>query len=169
MFNQTRQSTIVDSTASTLSSLENDSNSLEPIEHLRDSIISTESDLVDIGSNNSPTSSLKSSALTSKLGDLAPVWLHDSRVTMCYSCTTAFNFLNRRHHCRACGYIFCADCSSHQFPLKYQNYKSDRVCDSCYEILSKRKTSLSLSQGLSSIDNTERRKSMVVSEQVWNI
>lgn len=149
-----------------LTSTENDS-TLEPLEHLRDSIISTESDLVDISSNNSPTNSVKSSsALTSKLGDLAPVWLHDSRVTMCYSCTTTFNFLNRRHHCRACGYIFCADCSSHQFPLKYQNYKSDRVCDSCYEILSKRKTSFSLSQGSPKIDNTERRKSMVASEHV---
>lgn len=70
-----------------------------------------------------------------RLGDLAPVWLHDNYVTMCHLCTEPFTILNRRHHCRACGQIFCANCSSHQFPLKYLEYKPDRVCDFCYEEL----------------------------------
>ncbi|KAH9522487.1 FYVE, RhoGEF and PH domain-containing protein 6 [Dermatophagoides farinae] len=74
-----------------------------------------------------------SSAL--RLGDLAPVWLHDNHVTMCHQCTAPFTLLNRRHHCRACGHIFCANCSSHQFPLKYLDYKPDRVCDYCHDEL----------------------------------
>ncbi|OTF73841.1 hypothetical protein BLA29_011987, partial [Euroglyphus maynei] len=72
---------------------------------------------------------------TTRFGDLAPVWLHDNYVTMCHLCTEPFTILNRRHHCRACGQIFCANCSSHQFPLKYLEYKNGRVCDYCYEKL----------------------------------
>mgnify|MGYP001801723678 FL=1 len=40
-----------------------------------------------------------------KLGEVAPVWIPDDRVTMCMMCSTAFTMLNRRHHCRACGKV----------------------------------------------------------------
>ena len=40
-----------------------------------------------------------------KLGDAAPVWVPDTRVTMCGSCSAEFSLVLRRHHCRACGKV----------------------------------------------------------------
>jgi FYVE, RhoGEF and PH domain containing 5/6 len=37
------------------------------------------------------------------IGDSAPVWVPDQRVTMCQMCSLEFGLVNRRHHCRACG------------------------------------------------------------------
>ena len=36
----------------------------------------------------------------------------------------------RKHHCRNCGYIFCAECSDNKMPLP-SSAKPVRVCDSC--------------------------------------
>lgn len=65
----------------------------------------------------------------------APVWIQDSRVTMCQLCTAEFTVTFRRHHCRACGKVVCGNCSSGSAPLQYLDYKATRVCDSCYEYL----------------------------------
>lgn len=36
-------------------------------------------------------------------------------------------------YCRACGQIFCNDCSSHRIVLTRLGYKNqERVCDRCY-------------------------------------
>lgn len=40
--------------------------------------------------------------------DKAPDWKDG---TVCYGCRSAFSMLNRRHHCRSCGQIFCQKCS----------------------------------------------------------
>ncbi|KAK6747247.1 hypothetical protein RB195_000454 [Necator americanus] len=45
---------------------------------------------------------------------VAPDW-HDG--TECYRCRSEFSLFNRKHHCRACGQIFCDRC----------------ICDACYE------------------------------------
>ena len=67
-----------------------------------------------------------------KLGESAPIWVPDERVTMCQKCYKDFTLLIRRHHCRACGQVVCANCSSGKAPLKYRSYDASRVCDSCY-------------------------------------
>lgn len=41
----------------------------------------------------------------STLGNQAPVWIPDARVTMCQICTSEFTMTWRRHHCRACGKV----------------------------------------------------------------
>ena len=74
-----------------------------------------------------------------KLGDSAPVWIPDQRVTMCQSCSTEFSLVNRRHHCRACGKVICAPCSASKAPLRYRQFESSRVCDACYEGVEKSK------------------------------
>lgn len=74
---------------------------------------------------------------TTKLGEKAPVWIPDARVTMCMSCTKTFTAINRRHHCRACGNVVCGSCSENTAPLAYLNYTQARVCDKCYDVLLK--------------------------------
>ena len=37
-------------------------------------------------------------------------WVPDSAAKTCFKCGTTFTFVNRRHHCRACGRIFCGHC-----------------------------------------------------------
>lgn len=58
-------------------------------------------------------------------------WADDSEVSECKSCACAFNLRNRKHHCRNCGQIFCADCSAKTANMP--NYKKpQRVCDTCF-------------------------------------
>jgi lipid-binding SYLF domain-containing protein len=47
---------------------------------------------------------------------LSSPWQYDDSVRQCTGCRVEFNPLNRRHHCRLCGRIFCHDCS-HQRAL----------------------------------------------------
>lgn len=70
----------------------------------------------------------------SERGKKAPVWVRDESVTMCMSCDTLFKLTRRRHHCRACGGIFCNSCSSFKAHLEY-NGKIERTCGDCYKIL----------------------------------
>ncbi|XP_021376894.1 FYVE, RhoGEF and PH domain-containing protein 5-like isoform X1 [Mizuhopecten yessoensis] len=70
-----------------------------------------------------------------KKGDEAPVWIPDTRVTMCMICTSEFSVIHRRHHCRACGKVLCSYCSMNKVPLKYLNGKEGRVCNECYDEL----------------------------------
>ncbi|RMX65325.1 hypothetical protein DD238_004777 [Peronospora effusa] len=39
-------------------------------------------------------------------------WVQDDAVFACFKCHMAFSLLVRKHHCRACGRIFCSVCSS---------------------------------------------------------
>ena len=74
------------------------------------------------------------------LGESAPVWVPDERVTMCQMCHVDFSILVRRHHCRACGKVVCSACSSSRAPLKYRDYEPSRVCDTCFDELQSSKT-----------------------------
>jgi growth factor-regulated tyrosine kinase substrate len=66
--------------------------------------------------------------------DEAPQWIHDSESKNCYRCRTEFSTLRRRHHCRACGQIFCHACSSKTSPIpKFGIEKEVRVCDVCFD------------------------------------
>ena len=39
------------------------------------------------------------------------IWMPDKRFDRCFKCNVQFSFLIRKHHCRACGRIFCSECS----------------------------------------------------------
>ena len=61
------------------------------------------------------------------------LWIADDEATMCMmaDCTKRFNVVNRRHHCRKCGYIICKGCSGFAL-LPLDGYDLSRVCSHCY-------------------------------------
>ncbi|XP_027146336.1 zinc finger FYVE domain-containing protein 9 isoform X2 [Larimichthys crocea] len=72
------------------------------------------------------------------LGEVAPVWVPDAQAQVCMKCGVKFTFTKRRHHCRACGKVFCALCSNLKFRLTHLDGKEGRVCISCHSTLIKR-------------------------------
>ncbi len=59
-------------------------------------------------------------------------WAEDKAVKYCSACGFQFNVLIRRHHCRACGKLFCKHCCSDRWPLPKFDYNSAvRVCVEC--------------------------------------
>ncbi|XP_018120385.1 zinc finger FYVE domain-containing protein 16 isoform X2 [Xenopus laevis] len=71
----------------------------------------------------------------SVLGQRQPTWIPDSEAPMCMNCSVKFTFTKRRHHCRACGKVFCAVCCSQKWKLPYMD-KEARVCVVCYGLVS---------------------------------
>ncbi|XP_036412057.1 zinc finger FYVE domain-containing protein 9 isoform X1 [Colossoma macropomum] len=69
------------------------------------------------------------------LGEVAPVWVPDSQAPICMKCEVKFTFTKRRHHCRACGKVFCAACCSLKCRLMYMDRKEARVCVTCHHTL----------------------------------
>jgi len=68
----------------------------------------------------------------------SPGWQDDAEVSKCPSCAVSFNLMQRRKHCRRCGKIRCAACTSKTFTLKSpedQQAMQQRVCDSCFNLL----------------------------------
>lgn len=60
----------------------------------------------------------------------------------CMICSNKFSFLNRRHHCRSCGGIFCQEHSSNFIPLPDLGlYENVRVCDNCFNDYDSKKSS----------------------------
>jgi len=65
--------------------------------------------------------------------ETAPTWVPDSDATVCMRCSsTRFTPLQRKHHCRKCGFVVCGSCSTKKLLLKEQSDKPVRVCDSCF-------------------------------------
>lgn len=84
-------------------------------------------------------------------------WVKNDSVTKCYNCEKTFRFYLRKHHCRACGRIFCHYCTLkkielpndiEKFPnepnywsksieniLMWKDNIKQRVCDKCYDRL----------------------------------
>lgn len=71
-----------------------------------------------------------------------PFWKPDESAESCERCFKKFSFTVRRHHCRDCGGIFCAECTPHRIPLIYRPSGSatgasdpttkHRVCSYCW-------------------------------------
>lgn len=71
-----------------------------------------------------------------KLGLKQPSWIPDSAAPSCMKCQIKFTFTKRRHHCRACGRVFCTNCSNQKCKLQYLE-KEARVCVVCWETINK--------------------------------
>ena len=68
-------------------------------------------------------------------------WIPDARVQRCFACNVQFSMFKRKHHCRSCGRIFCAACTSYRekLPSYYRSYapspsqtvETQRMCATC--------------------------------------
>ncbi|KAG8010500.1 Zinc finger FYVE domain-containing protein 16 [Nibea albiflora] len=67
-----------------------------------------------------------------ELGSRQPAWVPDSEAPNCMNCYQRFTFTKRRHHCRACGKVYCAVCCNRKCKLKYLE-KEARVCVVCFD------------------------------------
>ncbi|XP_015211765.1 hepatocyte growth factor-regulated tyrosine kinase substrate isoform X1 [Lepisosteus oculatus] len=66
----------------------------------------------------------------------APDWVDAEE---CHRCRVQFGVVTRKHHCRACGQIFCGKCSSKYSTIpKFGIEKEVRVCEPCFELLNKK-------------------------------
>ncbi|XP_028417195.1 hepatocyte growth factor-regulated tyrosine kinase substrate-like [Dendronephthya gigantea] len=63
----------------------------------------------------------------------APDWADGD---VCHRCRVKFGTFTRQHHCRCCGQVFCAKCSSKNSVIaKFGIEREVRVCDPCYDQL----------------------------------
>lgn len=51
---------------------------------------------------------------------ILPKWQPDSEVSECPICSRQFTFWFRKHHCRKCGRVVCANCSPHRITIPRQ-------------------------------------------------
>lgn len=69
-------------------------------------------------------------------GEHAAVWVPDAEASICMRCQKhKFTAVNRRHHCRKCGFVVCGQCSEKRHLLPSQSSRPVRVCDFCYDLL----------------------------------
>ncbi|KAL9671187.1 hypothetical protein QQ045_008753 [Rhodiola kirilowii] len=68
-------------------------------------------------------------------------WMPDKSCRHCYECDVQFTIINRRHHCRICGQVFCSKCTSKTIPVpadQFQTNREDpdriRVCSYCFQL-----------------------------------
>ncbi len=75
---------------------------------------------------------------------IAPIarWVPDDARASCHACRKDFSFFRRKHHCRLCGEIFCADCTTGKVATDFRGRLNRpdadrdeagpwRVCDAC--------------------------------------
>uniref|UniRef100_T1IQW8 Hepatocyte growth factor-regulated tyrosine kinase substrate n=1 Tax=Strigamia maritima TaxID=126957 RepID=T1IQW8_STRMM len=69
------------------------------------------------------------------VADRAPEW---ADAECCHRCRVQFSVVQRKHHCRNCGQVFCSKCSAKTSTIpKFGIEKEVRVCDACFDTLNK--------------------------------
>eukprot|EP00257_Ricinus_communis_P016195 XP_015574291.1 uncharacterized protein LOC107261206 [Ricinus communis] len=59
-------------------------------------------------------------------------WVVDA--SHCQGCSSQFTFINRKHHCRRCGGIFCNSCTQQRMVLRGQGDSPVRICEPCKQL-----------------------------------
>ena len=79
----------------------------------------------------------------------AAIWIPSKNITYCYGCKCEFSMWRRKHHCRACGRVFCHSCANNwgyipslvgirspsikSFSIYSSIYSEKRMCYGCKE------------------------------------
>ncbi|NWR57343.1 ZFY16 protein, partial [Bucorvus abyssinicus] len=87
---------------------------------------------------NQTSENIESLKIPATLSWKQPLWVPDSEAPNCMNCQVKFTFTKRRHHCRACGKVFCGGCCKRKCKLQYME-KEARVCNGCYDGINKGK------------------------------
>lgn len=89
-----------------------------------------------LGASTNGPSDARPSSVRNLVPKKAPEWIPDYMVSKCHSCEAMFNVARRKHHCRACGNIFCSYCAGRKAPIPSIGIKNKvRVCEVCYLML----------------------------------
>lgn len=59
-------------------------------------------------------------------------WVIDA--SNCQGCSSQFSFINRKHHCRRCGGLFCNSCTQQRMVLRGQGDSPVRICEPCKKL-----------------------------------
>ncbi|KAF7843087.1 Hepatocyte growth factor-regulated tyrosine kinase substrate [Senna tora] len=59
-------------------------------------------------------------------------WVADA--SHCQGCSSQFTFINRKHHCRRCGGLFCNSCTQQRMVLRGQGDSPVRICEPCKKL-----------------------------------
>ncbi|XVE87875.1 hypothetical protein DITRI_Ditri19aG0023600 [Diplodiscus trichospermus] len=59
-------------------------------------------------------------------------WVVDA--SHCQGCSSQFTFINRKHHCRRCGGLFCGTCTLQRMVLRGQGDSPVRMCEPCKKL-----------------------------------
>uniref|UniRef100_A0A4W5LTG0 Early endosome antigen 1 n=1 Tax=Hucho hucho TaxID=62062 RepID=A0A4W5LTG0_9TELE len=94
---------------------------------MRRKLDDTTAAMQELGRENQSLQIKQSQSLTRK-------WAEDHEVQNCMDCGKGFSLAIRKHHCRHCGNIFCAECSAKN-ALIPSSKKPVRVCETCFEDL----------------------------------
>lgn len=102
-----------------------------------------------------------------EIDELNTVWMEDSAVVKCCNCSKKFSLLRRRHHCRACGLIFCETCVNNLRIVKSVSETSKvKVCVSCKNNIDEAVKSAERKDDVSVMERGSMRpQSKVVSEK----
>ncbi|KAF1330251.1 Steroidogenic acute regulatory protein, partial [Globisporangium splendens] len=80
------------------------------------------------------SSSWSPSSIAPQQDTISGHWAEDAKCRSCAKCERPFTIVNRRHHCRICGHIFCHACSRTRMVLSTnlgEIPRRQRVCDPC--------------------------------------
>lgn len=95
--------------------------------------------------------------------EVAPDWIDLDSCMICYN---PFSLINRKHHCRSCGGVFCNDHSLSRIPLVALGIMEPvRVCDNCFAKHTKGKSGVSGANGANSVPSrSNTRRSMATND-----
>eukprot|EP01059_Diplonema_ambulator_P025006 TRINITY_DN418_c3_g1_i1.p1 TRINITY_DN418_c3_g1~~TRINITY_DN418_c3_g1_i1.p1 ORF type:complete len:195 (+),score=21.86 TRINITY_DN418_c3_g1_i1:52-585(+) len=103
------------------------------------------------------TRETESKGVSQECINLRPVWVRDDMAYECTECLRRFTIFKRRHHCRACGFIFCSSCLQMEGELTKLGYvRPVKQCFSCIVQLRQQKQHMMSSLILPSGSTPER-------------
>ena len=94
-----------------------------------------------------------------------PRWMPDEEAVKCFGCLNPFGMFTRKHHCRACGLIFCSGCAQWErsLPRRWGFQGPQRVCLKCFQNIDRHYSSVCSSQFYNVQEiNKKRKKKMGV-------
>jgi hypothetical protein len=63
----------------------------------------------------------------------APIWVPGKAAKSCMGCKAAFTKIRRKHHCRSCGNVYCAECLDKRMIMPRMSEKPVKCCAACFK------------------------------------